>query len=373
MSGPGRCSRRPSPSFARWATTSGPPGCCVTQGEAERRQGNAAQAVALLAEALELFRELGVQQNVASTLLILGDVVRWSDAGNRSAALDRATECFTEALTLFRERQDQRGVASALLAIAACAGDRGENERASALGEEALILFRGLGDEIGVAETLNALGDSARASGDESRAIACYGESLRLWREPGGWSADNGMWGDRQRANLAVAESLRGLAAVAEEDGKPETAARLLGAAAALCESSGAGLLLSDRIVHELEVASVRVRLGGTEFAAAWAAGRALTVAQAIADGIAVRSLKDARSAPAVPAARRELTAAFALTRREREILALLCQRLTNPEIAERLFISPKTARNHVANLLSKLGAANRREAAAIAVRQHLV
>jgi DNA-binding CsgD family transcriptional regulator len=64
---------------------------------------------------------------------------------------------------------------------------------------------------------------------------------------------------------------------------------------------------------------------------------------------------------------------AFDLTRREREILTLLAERLTNPEIAERLFISPMTARNHVANLLAKLGAANRREAAAIAARYGLV
>ena len=61
------------------------------------------------------------------------------------------------------------------------------------------------------------------------------------------------------------------------------------------------------------------------------------------------------------------------LTFREQEVLALLCQRLTDPEIAARLFISPKTVGKHVSNILGKLGASNRREAAAIAVRHALV
>jgi DNA-binding CsgD family transcriptional regulator len=59
------------------------------------------------------------------------------------------------------------------------------------------------------------------------------------------------------------------------------------------------------------------------------------------------------------------------LTRREVEVLRLLGQGLTNAEIAGRLFISIKTAGNHVSNILMKLGLRNRSQAAAHA-RTHL-
>jgi DNA-binding NarL/FixJ family response regulator len=52
--------------------------------------------------------------------------------------------------------------------------------------------------------------------------------------------------------------------------------------------------------------------------------------------------------------------------------MAPLCQ-LADPEIAERLFITTETASNHVANILTKLGATNRREAAALAAHHALV
>jgi DNA-binding CsgD family transcriptional regulator len=59
------------------------------------------------------------------------------------------------------------------------------------------------------------------------------------------------------------------------------------------------------------------------------------------------------------------------LTRREVEVLRLLGEGLTNAEIAGRLFISTKTAGNHVSGVLMKLGLRNRSQAAAIA-RTHL-
>ncbi|MGE5603954.1 MAG: response regulator, partial [Nitrososphaerales archaeon] len=71
------------------------------------------------------------------------------------------------------------------------------------------------------------------------------------------------------------------------------------------------------------------------------------------------------------PAVRPELIEE--LTERQREVLALVVQGRSNQEIARQLYLGLSTVRFHVSAILAKLGAANRAEAAAIAVRHNLL
>lgn len=74
-----------------------------------------------------------------------------------------------------------------------------------------------------------------------------------------------------------------------------------------------------------------------------------------------------------IGAATRKPTVGYDLSDREREVLALIAEGLTNPEIAEQLVISYATVKTHVSNILSKLNVSNRIEAATLALQQDLI
>lgn len=61
------------------------------------------------------------------------------------------------------------------------------------------------------------------------------------------------------------------------------------------------------------------------------------------------------------------------LTKREMEMLLMMVEGLSNPDIAKKLFLSPSTVKFHVSNILMKLGAASRTEAVSMALRRGLV
>ncbi|GAA5212387.1 helix-turn-helix transcriptional regulator [Streptomyces thinghirensis] len=144
-----------------------------------------------------------------------------------------------------------------------------------------------------------------------------------------------------------------------------------------------------ERLERPYELARVRHRLAGALLETGGEDERAratelLRLARTVADHLGARPLADAvgrlaqrarlplgratgpATEPAAPADRAE---ALGLTSRERDVLRLVSDGRTNRQIAEELFISPKTASVHVSNILAKLGVSGRGEAAAVAHR----
>ena len=142
--------------------------------------------------------------------------------------------------------------------------------------------------------------------------------------------------------------------------------ARLLGAAAA--DSHDVPFSLPERIAFARAEASARQQMGPEGYAAAWNEGRRLR-----RDGIAAEIERVLSIAEEAPIAETVSQDPSALTSREQNVLRLLVDGRSNREIAETLFISPRTATTHVSHILSKFGVETRAAAVTYAFQHGLV
>jgi predicted ATPase/DNA-binding CsgD family transcriptional regulator len=154
-------------------------------------------------------------------------------------------------------------------------------------------------------------------------------------------------------------------AALAQMSGEPQRAARLLGASAAAAETTGQGFTFLSGVVPARVANRLREALGQETFDRFKEEGRAMRSAQLAAEINAV--LDVAESWQGTPPS--ALEAPFGLTPRELAVLRLLPSGLSNPQIGEALFISPRTVQTHLSNLYGKLGVSGRAEAITIAVQ----
>ncbi len=161
---------------------------------------------------------------------------------------------------------------------------------------------------------------------------------------------------DMRMPDLSGPEATRAI--IEQDDSVRVVALTVMAEESDIADEVGAGAcgyLLKDSPIEDV-VAAIRAAADGT----AWLSPRA---AQTLVDRIR-RGHKDAVHVAGDDRA---------LSPREIEVLQLVADGLDNNEIAAELFISPRTAKNHVSSILSKLGVSNRLQAAIYAVRRGLI
>ena len=303
-------------------------------------QDDRSRAKALLADARELAAKLPPSVEDAYIEVVEGNIAMF--AGDPTTALPQ----FERALARFRERNARSGELWALCVLGLARGLAQEPSR----GYADLIACR----------------DMAAASGEVWwRSFALWALSVLRWR-----AGDNRGAAEAAKQSLdvrsfvedeqfSVGLALESLAWVTASERRDQRAAQLLGASdrmwRAMHTSLSAFRSLQD--FHDESVEQVRGRLGARAFDAAWRRG----AEQATADAVDVALERQAEAT--VPATRSSADD-FGLTRREREVAALIAEGLSNREIAARLVVAQRTAEGHVENILSKLGFTSRAQVA---------
>ncbi len=232
---------------------------------------------------------------------------------------------------------------------------------------------------------LAVLADVLRSIGDADGAVACAGETISLAEHIGNTSLAacgrevlarvaiaRGEWGDAEAlahetlaARVAceqllwLPQSLDPLAQIAAGLESYTEAVRLLGAAERARADAGLVRWPPDVPAFEELERELAAQLGSEAYAAARAEGAAMSIQQAI--GWARR----ARGPRKRPAGGWE-----SLTPTEQQVVELVARGLTNPQVAEHMFVSRSTVKTHLEHIFQKLDVSSRGELTALAVRR---
>jgi non-specific serine/threonine protein kinase len=311
------------------------------------RRGQPAAALPLIEQGLDLGRRLGDPHLTARLLSAraFATNVKGDPAG---AASDNA-----EALRLSRQAGDRLQAGTLLCNLSDYELWTGDLDAAR----------RHLAESLGIARELNArnsaviatfnLGLAEYLAGSPAAAEALFAESLDLARRMG--------------MKRHTAYALIGLALAGHDGTDQGWSARLHGAADQALADLGHTLQPLEARLADLDRQRLRAAMGAEAFETEYAVGRTLHLAQVLA-ALGSRNTATEQAWAAVSG-----KPATVLTPRELDVLTLVAQGLSNPDIARRLVLSEHTVHRHIANILRKLKLSSRAAAAAWAVRTGLV
>ncbi len=356
-------------------------------------RGDVARAGRLLEDGLALADRTGYELGSRALLCnLLGEVAmlygQW----------DRAHELFDQALDAGETRYP-------IARIFAAPGKgellirQGRLDEARTLLEEVLPACERQGEFQTLGSVLLILARLHVACGEYEDAVAAINRCIALWRGIGSIAWSSSVLGSAVDVYSAAGrcagadELLPELAARVEQDATPPAQARLAGAQGFVAAGAGEYMAAAG---HFARAAALWAEMG-LPFEGALARRRRaeslLLTGDVAARAEAARELAAARATFERLGAPLELATVDAvmkrysleprparivgdrksgLTRREREVIALIARGHSNREIAAELVISEKTAESHVGNILSKLGFSSRAQAAAYAVTEGL-
>jgi predicted ATPase/class 3 adenylate cyclase/DNA-binding CsgD family transcriptional regulator len=350
-----------------------------------RAGGGRREARELQHASLEIARRLGEPALTVRILANLSGSIVMTD--NSPAAVAEASELAEEAVTLSRSVGSPDQVAGALRARSAVHSFAERYDEACRDGLEAAGLFRATGNGKGLSRVLNNLGCDEIALGRLDDAQRHLEEALPYSAEGSDTSNSSFVLG-----NLALVYLLRGDPAAAREPalealrsiqtdeksvlrsstlylalyhsavGEPRTAAVLHGAV----DGMGVPPEPLDRQMREEDRQHLTTLLGREAFESRLGEGRSLETAEQVLAHLAAAS-------PAHPQTPSEPPGLAQLSARERQLVVLVAQGLTDAQIAAQLYISVRTVRSHLDRIQNKSGCRRRADLTRLALQAGLV